>query len=235
MSHDPGAQALWLELPPISDTAPRRLIVFLHGAGSTAERFAPVAIAWMLKFPGATGAILHALEPAANGPGGHWYDGLGTPDTLAPRIIDAGQRVAHRIEALQAATGVSGQSTVVVGFSQGATLALELARSRPDLLSIAVSYSGRMIPQARAGEALQPTVHLLHGALDTVVPAIHSERASQRLSANGTRVTLDVLEDHGHSIGQDMVILGTTRVLQTLFRNRRPPTRQRSDSSVTLH
>jgi predicted esterase len=66
----PEAEALWLELPPISSTAPRRLIVFLHGAGSSAERFAPVAIAWMLKFPGATGAILHALRPASVGAGG---------------------------------------------------------------------------------------------------------------------------------------------------------------------
>lgn len=229
----PEAEALWLELPPISSTAPRRLIVFLHGAGSSAERFAPVAIAWMLKFPGATGAILHALRPASVGAGGDWFDGLGPADTLAPRIVQAGRQVAERIEMLQQTTGVGGESTVVIGFSQGATLALELARSRPDLLGIAVSYSGRMIPPPRQGEVMAPAIHLLHGGMDSVVPVIHAQQACRRLSASGARVTLDVLEEYGHSIGQDMIILGTTRVMQTLFRDRRP--KRSISGGTTLH
>ena len=225
-------QALWLELPPISGQAPKRLLVFLHGAGSSAERFAPIAIAWMLKFPGATGAILHALEPSRVGQGGNWYDGLGTAEELAPRVALAGQRVAERIEALQQSVSVKGSDTVVVGFSQGATVALELARSRPDLLAIAVSYSGRMIPPPRQGEVVVPAIHLLHGTADSLVPVIHSERASRRLQASGARVTLDVLEGQGHSIDQDMIIVGTTRVLQTVFRNRMRPVRA---SGMTLH
>ena len=229
----PEAEALWLELPPISSTAPRRLIVFLHGAGSSAERFAPVAIAWMLKFPGATGAILHALRPASMGSGGDWFDGLGPADTLAPRIAQAGRQVAERIEMLQQTTGVGGESTLVIGFSHGATLALELARSRPDLLGIAVSYSGRMIPPPRQGEVMAPAVHLLHGGLDSVVPVVHAQQACRRLKAGGARVTLDVLEEYGHSIGQDMIILGTTRVMQTLFRDRRP--KRRVSGGTTLH
>jgi phospholipase/carboxylesterase len=230
---DRGAKALWLELPPISATAPNRLIVFLHGAGSSAERFAPIAIAWMLKFPSATGAILHALKPASVGSGGDWFDGLGAGDALAPRVILAGQQLAHRIEALQRTAGVGPESTVVVGFSQGATLALELARSRPDLLSVAVSYSGRMIPLPSHGEALSPTIHLLHGELDSVVPVAHAQQARRRLAASGARVTLDVLEDYGHSIGQDMIILGTTRVMQTVFRDRQA--QRRKADGVTLH
>ena len=62
----PGGQ-LWLELPPLSERAPRRLLVFLHGAGSRPEAFAPVAIAWQLKFPGATVAILQGLHESAGG------------------------------------------------------------------------------------------------------------------------------------------------------------------------
>ncbi len=221
MSQSVNDQALWLELPPISGESPKRLLVFLHGAGSSAERFAPIAVAWMLKFPQATGAILHALRPHSSGVAGDWFDSRGIAQALEPRVIEAGQQLAPRLEALQRATGVAGSATVLVGFSQGATLALELARTRPDLVGITVSYSGRMIPAPRPGENVLPAVHLLHGADDSVVPALYSERASRRLKASGAHVTLDILKDHGHSIGQDMVILGTTRVLQTIFRNRR--------------
>ena len=232
MSAQASDEALWLELPPVAGEPSQRLLVFLHGAGSTAEQFAPVAIAWMLKFPRATGAILHALRPNQSGLGRDWFDSRGIGQTLEPRIVEAGRLVAPRIEALQRASGVAGAETVLIGFSQGATLALELARSRPDLLGIAVSYSGRMIPPPRQHETVKPTVHLVHGASDSLVPVIHSERASRRLQANGARVTLDVLEGQGQSIGQDMIILGTTRVMQTVFRHRRVP---RADGVRTLH
>ena len=72
----PGEQ-LWLELPPISSSAPRRLLVFLHGAGSSPEAFAPVAVAWQLKVPGATVAVIEALRPAAASPGKEWDDARG--------------------------------------------------------------------------------------------------------------------------------------------------------------
>jgi phospholipase/carboxylesterase len=229
-------EALWLELPPVAGEPTQRLLVFLHGAGSSAERFAPVAIAWMLKFPRATGAILHALRRSPSGQGGDWFDGRGIAEALEPRVAEAGRQVAARIEALQRSTGVGGADTVLIGFSQGATIALELARSRPDLLGIAVSYSGRMIPPPRQHEMVSPAVHLVHGSSDSLVPVIHSERASRRLQANGARVTLDVLEGQGHSIGQDMIILGTTRVMQTVFRHRRRGIGERSVAQTpTLH
>jgi len=42
-----------------------------------------------------------------------------------------------------------------------------------------------------------------------------------------------VLEEYGHSIGQDMIIVGTTRVMQTLFRDRRR--RRTAAGGATLH
>ena len=80
---------------------------------------------------------------------------------------------------------------------------------------------------------MAPAIHLLHGGLDSVVPVIHAQQACRRLNASGARVTLDVLEEYGHSIGQDMIILGTTRVMQTLFRDRRP--KRTASGGTTLH
>jgi phospholipase/carboxylesterase len=217
----PGEQ-LWLELPPISDTAPRRLLVFLHGAGSSPEAFAPVAIAWQLKFPGATGMLLEALQPAAASAGKDWYDSSGPSDTHVERIAQAAAELTSRIAALQAACGLGADATVLIGYSQGATMALEIARRSPESVAIVVAYAGRLARPLRDGEVVTPTVHLIHGELDTVVPVASSERSYRHLQAVGARVTLDIVEDEGHSIGQSMVSLGATRVLQTLFRGRTP-------------
>ncbi|MBX3614798.1 MAG: alpha/beta fold hydrolase [Burkholderiaceae bacterium] len=225
------AGQLWLELPPQSAQAPRRLLVFLHGAGSSAEAFAPIALAWQLKFPGATAAILEALRDGSAHRGKDWFDARGVSADRQPRIEDACAAVARRLEALQLATGIEGARTVVVGFSQGATVALELARSHARLASIVVSYAGQLARPIAPEERIAPTIHLVHGEFDSLVPAVHAQRAYRGLSAAGADVTLDIAADEAHSIGQAMVNLGTTRVLQTLFRGRTRRTRNGS----TLH
>jgi len=218
---DRGEQ-LWLELPPMSGSAPRRLLVFLHGAGSSPEAFAPVALAWQLKFPGATAAVVEALRPSSASAGKNWYDPGGHTDLHGERIAEAAQEVARRIAVLQAETGVAGADTVLVGFSQGATVAIDLARRAPDASAIVVAYAGRLARPVREGEAIVPTIHLIHGELDSVVPAVHSERAFRHLQAAGADVSLDIVLDETHALGQALVNLGTTRVLQTVFRGRRP-------------
>jgi len=222
---------LWLELPPISAQAPRRLLVFLHGAGSTPEIFAPVAIAWQLKFPGATAAIVEGLRPCASNAGRDWFDASGVSTDRAARIEAAGVEFAGRLQALQRDTSIAPAETIVVGFSQGATVALALARQRPAPAAIVVSYAGQLARPVAPGEHIEATVHLLHGELDSVVPSVHAQRAFRGLRASGCDVTLDIVADESHSIGQTMINVGTARALNTVFRGRGP---RRRDADV-LH
>lgn len=230
----PHGEQLWLELPPMSASAPSRLLIFLHGAGSTPEAFAPVAIAWQLKFPGATAILLQGLRPAPGGEGFDWFDGRGVAADRVGRAVDATRSVGERIDGLQREHGIDAAQTIVVGFSQGATVALELARMSPARAAVVVAYSGRLASPIRSGERIGATVHLFHGELDSIVPAVHSRRALRGLLAVGANATLDLTEDGAHTVGQDMVILGTTRALQTVFRGRRRAGAQRPDGQ-TLH
>lgn len=204
----------------MSANAPRRLLVFLHGAGSTPETFAPVAIAWQLKFPGATAAIVEGLRPGSLRCGRDWFDARGVATDRASRIDAAGLELAGRLRTLQRDTAVAPDDTIVVGFSQGATMALALARQQPAPAAIVVSCAGQLARPIAPGERIGPTVHLLHGEFDSVVPAVHAERAFRGLRATGSDVTLDIVEDESHSIGQSMINAGTARVLATLFRDR---------------
>lgn len=221
----------WLELPPISTCAPRRLLVFLHGAGSTPETFVPLAIAWQLKFPGATAAILPGPRPGSLQTGRDWFDARGVAVERATRIDAAGRELATRLRAVQDDTSIEAASTIVVGFSQGATVALAMARLQPAPAAIVVSYAGQLARPIAPGERIEPTVHLLHGEFDSVVPLVYAERAFRGLQASGSDVTLDIVTDESHSIGQPMINAGTARVLETLYRGRAPRHRAR----YTLH
>lgn len=210
---------LWLELPPISATAPRRLIVFLHAAGSTPELLAPVAIAFQLKFPGATVVLLQGLRDAAVGDARReWFDAAAT-DREAD-IDQAVDQVAQRLHAVQQAASVAPRDTVLVGFSQGATVALELLRRHPGAASILIGYAARLARPLRDGERLAATVHLIHGEHDSIVPLAHARRAFRGLQALGIQATLDVVAGVAHGIDQDLVNLGTWRLMRTLFRGR---------------
>jgi phospholipase/carboxylesterase len=215
-----GQGQLWLELPPIAARAPARLLVFLHGAASSPEAFAPVAVAWQLKFPGATAALLQGAQALARG--ARWFDPADRDERGAPRLAAAVAAAAARIAALQRSLGLPAERTVLVGFEQGATVALELARAHPTVASIVVAYSARLASPLRTGERIEPTVHLIHGALDSVVPLVHATRALRGLEAVGARATLDVLDDGAHGIDQDSVNVGTARVMATVFRGRAP-------------
>lgn len=228
----PGRQ-LWLEFPPMSPSVAPRLLVFLHGAGSSPEAFAPVAIAWQLKFPGATAILLQGLQAAAEGDGHDWFDASGIAADRVDRIRRAALQVGERIAELQKTLGVDASRTIVIGFSQGATVALDLSRAHTRIASIVVSYAGQLASRLSAGERIDATIHLLHGGLDSLVPVEHARRALRELHAVGANATLDLTEEGGHTIGQDMIILGTTRAMQTVFQGRRRTTS--GTSSRTLH
>jgi pimeloyl-ACP methyl ester carboxylesterase len=78
-----------------------------------------------------------------------------------------------------------------------------------------------MMPSLKPGETIPAAVHLIHGLLDTVTPVAYARQAHGRLKGAGAAVTLDLIEDLGHGITQDVIIVGTTRVLQTIFSGRR--------------
>jgi len=220
------------------------LLIFLHDQGGSPERFAPIAIAWQLKFPGATGIVMQATHrfmeghawfddrldrpalqqpiPAARRPGSDSDPGAGGNAPRTERIRIARDEVAGRIEQLQQAAGLGQAQTLIVGQGQGGLLALELARTPLAPAAVTVAYGARLASVLQAGDWLSGTIHLIHGAYDSVVPAVHAQQAFRGMQALGVDVSLDILDDEAHAIGQGLVNIGTLRVMQTLFRGRSP-------------
>ncbi len=243
MEESSPEQQLWIELPPIEGSTPKRLIFFLHGAVSRPESFAPVAIAWQLKFPSATAIVLQAPLLSANPDLSvnpdisirryHWFNA----NAKQSDIRAVAQHLHTTIKEIQRANNIDHSQSIVVGFSQGATIALELSRitESPPVAEIIVAYAGQLNGAILATETIQTkAIHLVQGELDTVVTKDKALRAYEQLKRTNAQVTLDVLEDAAHGIDQDGIIVGTTRAMQSVFKGRRKSS-LRASSSATLH
>lgn len=190
---------------------PERLFLYLHGAGTNALGMKPLAEGFASSFRRAVHVVAEGPQPhdrgGSGGAGRQWYPTIDLGDHNRSARVAAGlPAVAAIVRAAQTAYGIAPADTVLIGFSQGAIMALELVQAQPAESGIAgavVAFAGRLANPARHG-APGTRIHLLHGLNDTVIPHTFSEAEVRELTAQGAAVTLDLLPDTGHTMTPGM-------------------------------
>ncbi len=202
---------------PSPDHKAKHLFVFLHGGGATPESMISVAFKFQARFPSAV-----LVVPGADG----WEDAPEPKVALndanrVERVSAALPRIEDLVRREQTNYGVSAECTVLIGFSQGGTMALEAVKRFPGLAGAVVAYSARFARLPLAGTSISARVHLVHGEQDAIVSRVHSERAARVLAALHVPVTLDIVEDLGHVLSHHAVSLGSLRLLQGIYEGRK--------------
>ncbi|WP_041453289.1 alpha/beta hydrolase [Anaeromyxobacter dehalogenans] len=157
--------------PPRVPSARPPLLVLLHGIGADERDLLPLAAHLDPRFLTVSLRAPNEAEPM----GFAWY---AIDWRTAPPRHDVAQAAAS-LEALlaflagaPAALGTDPARTFLLGFSQGAAMALAAALARPELVRGAVLHSGRPLPgqPAPAGGLAGLEVLVLHGLADPVLP-----------------------------------------------------------------
>lgn len=203
--------------------SPGHLFVFLHGVGATAHSMVSVAFRFQARFPSAALLLPGGFDPCdARAGSQQWFSTQGLNDDNRLSRVEA---VLPRLEAVvreeQRAQGIGADRTVLVGFSQGGTVALEAAKALPGLAGAVVAFSSRFARLPLAGTHIGSRIHLVHGEYDAIVSRVHSERASRMLAALHVPVTLDIVGDLGHALSHQAVSIGSLRLLQGIYEGRR--------------
>ena len=175
-----------LQLGP---AAASQRLVLLHGWGADADDL--LDLGPLLVTPEVSVVALRAPEPHPYGTGRQWY-GLQPIDWS--RLPAARSALNERLQDL--ATSVPLQRTVLLGFSQGGAMALDVGSGLP--LAGIVACSGYP-HEGWEPEASTAPVLLSHGREDPVVPYAASEEALRRLQAAGTTARL-LPFNGGHTI-----------------------------------
>lgn len=179
---------------PEAGSGPAPVVVLLHGYGSSAGDMMGLA-PWL--DPRFLVLAPQGARPLPNG-GWGWYPlGVGP---VAP-VLDTDELEASRggvldwAAAAAPAHGGDARRLFLVGFSQGAALALAAALVEPERVAALVAMSGRVVPEILPRAAAPArmrglSVLLTHGADDEIVPVAQGRAARDMLSERGARVEL---------------------------------------------
>jgi len=189
--------------------APDLLFLLLHGVGASAAHMATLALALAAEYPQAAVLCIDAPDPFDGVPGGgagfQWFSVRGVTETNRPeRVAATLPRFIAQVRALQAHFELDWPRTALVGFSQGAIMALEAVQAEPHLAGRVLAFSGRHA-SAPMHAPIDTTVHIFHGLDDQVMPHAAVVDSAERLLALGGDVTADVLPGIGHELHPKLV------------------------------
>jgi phospholipase/carboxylesterase len=183
------------------------LLLLFHGVGSSAEDLQPLGQALAARWPGAWVVSVQSPQPSDFGRGRQWFSVQGVTEADRPeRVAAALPAFLDRVGAWQQHTGVRPERTTLIGFSQGAIMALESTQhpSRQSVAHRVIAIAGRFARPPRSA----PTgvvVNLMHGDQDRVMPVGLAVEADRQLRTLGAVSTLDRFAGLGHGIDARVV------------------------------
>ncbi len=196
-------------LAPAAGGPPRQIVVLIHGYGANGQDLIGLAPEWAQIAPHAAFVAPDAPEPVPGYPAGRqWFPITQMDPTLLARGAEAAAPSLDRFfdrELEQA--GLGPDRLVIMGFSQGAMLALHLGARRNPPPAAVLAYSGGILAPPPAGRPLPP-IFMCHGDADATVPAEALLASIEMLGALGGRVQWRLEPGVGHGISPNGLAAG---------------------------
>jgi phospholipase/carboxylesterase len=186
----------------------KQIVVFLHGYGADGADLLGLADPLGPHLPDTCFIAPDAPERTQGGYGLQWFpipwlDGS-TEEAAAQGLARASEDLNAFLDARLAEEGLQDKHLAILGFSQGAMMAMHVAPRRPKEMAGVVAISGRLLAPELIGEiTVKPPILLIHGDQDEVVPFGNMQHAGQVLTKAGVTTYGHVMQGTGHGIAQD--------------------------------
>ena len=201
MAEDLHAGQRVLTLGPPPATA-RLALILLHGRGGDPEDM--LELADELKVPDVA-----CLAPSASGHAWYPHSFLAPIPQNEPALSSALRVVARLVDDL-GGLGVPGERVVLLGFSQGACLALEFAARNARRYAAVIGLSGGLIgppgtPRAYPGTLAGTPVLLGCSDVDAHIPLTRVHESADVFRGLGAAVDERIYPGMGHTINRDEI------------------------------
>ena len=179
----------------------QQLFILLHGVGASSSDLLPLANKFRAVFPNAAFLLPDGTFPFDGGGNGRqWFSIRGvTEENRSERVAAAMSTLHNLVSQTQDRFKVLQSDTALIGFSQGAIMALEFSKTHDGKVGRVLAFSGRYAKLPEKASELT-TLHLLHGENDPVIPVLHAQAAYARLMELDGDATLDIASSVGHEI-----------------------------------
>ena len=191
-------------LNPAQAAGATRLLLLLHGVGGNELNLLPVGE----QLADAHTLVLSVRAPLVFGPAGFGFYQVdfssGKPVFNHAQQLE-GQRLLLRfMEQASAQYGIPAGQVYLLGFSQGAIMAYDVALTHPAQVRGVLAFSGRMLAESRqhhapASEIQQVQFFLSHGRHDDKLPAYYADEAVDFLKTVGIVPRYESFEG-GHEV-----------------------------------
>lgn len=185
------------------------LVMFLHGYGADGADLLGLADVLADHLPNTAFVAPDAPDRPLMAPYGYQWFPIPRFDGSSEDQMNAGMAQSTAdlnafIDERLAAEGLGPEALVVIGFSQGAMMALHVAPRRSVGIAGVIAISGRLMVPERLAEALvKPPILIMHGDADDVVPFAEMGQAGNTLTKAGFEVYGHVMKGSGHGIAPD--------------------------------
>ena len=187
----------------------RHLVILLHGYGADGNDLLSLHEILSDVLPDTAFVAPNAPFPCSSNPVGYewfpipWIDGSSEVEAA----IAAGKSYAMLndwLDEISDQESVDAGKTVLVGFSQGTMIALNVALRRPERIAGLVGFSGTSYLVPKDEQVLsRPPVLLVHGENDEMIPCANLWQTADALEALGLQAATHLSKGIGHQIGPD--------------------------------
>ncbi len=193
-------------LAPLSGSAPRSLVVLIHGYGSNGADM--IGLAGLIRplLPDAAFVSPNALSSLPHMASAYQWWPL---QTLSPaEFLEGAQAAAPALDAFLdeelERVGLADDRLLLVGFSQGTMMALHVGLRRSRAPAGIVGFSGMLVaPERLTAEVRSRTpIMLVHGTKDEVVPFRSLDAAAGALRSAALAVETHVSPEAGHTVDE---------------------------------
>lgn len=194
------------KIAALSCGKPAFLVVLLHGEGSEGAAIIQQALNWAPTMPKAD---FLALEAPLSGPGGvgrSWFEAGELAQASPEAVSRAAALLNDFLDEALAARRLPDSHLALVGFSQGAMVALCAALQRQKRIAAVVSFAGALPEGAPTGVRSAPPVLMIHGEDDDQLPFAVMSATKERLKAAGVPVKSMRRRGIGHVMDDEGVL-----------------------------
>ena len=179
-------------------------IILLHGYGGDGKDISSLTYNWKRFLPNTVFLCPNGHEVCSINPNGfQWFDlSNDDPKYIIEQSLIAEKIINKFIKEVKELYKLKNSKICLSGFSQGCMMSINLGLTSDENFNCVVGFSGKIIDKEHLSKRISSKTKmlLLHGELDTVVPANNLLEAKDFLIRNKIEIETHMIKDCDHHI-----------------------------------